>query len=105
LVALRSLSLKPFSFGYKTPPIRFSQAGGQSAHNARPPNLELALTPLLRLIPEPVHTYQCTLSDRSGEVAPVVQQCIGLRYDTRGYFNVRSKADVSQFNLPHGTEN
>jgi len=46
LVALRSLSLKPTSFGYKTPPIRFSQAGGQSAHKARPPNLELALTPL-----------------------------------------------------------
>jgi len=59
----------------------------------------------VRLIPEPVHTYQCTLSDRSGEVAPIAQQCIGLRYDTRGYFNVRSKADVSQFNLPHGTEN
>ena len=47
LVALRSLSLKPFSFGYKTPPIRVSQAGGQSAHKARPPNLELALTPLV----------------------------------------------------------
>jgi len=31
LVALGSLSLKPISFGYKTPPIRFSQAGGQSA--------------------------------------------------------------------------
>ena len=46
LVAVRSLSLKPISFGYKTPPIRFSQAGGQSAHKARPPNLELALTPL-----------------------------------------------------------
>jgi len=46
LVALRSLSLKPFSVGYKTPPIRCSQAGGQSAHKARPPNLELALTPL-----------------------------------------------------------
>jgi len=46
LVALRSFSLKPISFGYKTPPIRFSQAGGQSAHKARPPNLELALTPL-----------------------------------------------------------
>ena len=41
LVALRSLSLKPISFGSKTPPIRFSQAGGQSAHKARPPNLEL----------------------------------------------------------------
>jgi len=39
LVALRSLSLKPISFGYKTPPIRFSQAGGQSAHEARPPTL------------------------------------------------------------------
>ena len=47
LVALRLLSLKPISFGYKTPPIRFSQAGGQSAHKARPPNLQLALTPLL----------------------------------------------------------
>ena len=45
-VGLRSLSLKPISFGYKTPPIRFSQAGRQSAHKARPPNLELALTPL-----------------------------------------------------------
>ena len=33
LVVLRSLSLKPISFGYKTPPIRFSQAGGQSAHS------------------------------------------------------------------------
>jgi len=31
LVALRSLSLKPISFGYKAPPIRFSQAGGQAA--------------------------------------------------------------------------
>jgi len=48
LVAVRSLSLKPISFGYKTPPIRFSQAGGQSAHKARPPNLELALiSPLI----------------------------------------------------------
>ena len=36
LDALRSLSLKPISFGYKTPQIRFSQAGGQSAHKARP---------------------------------------------------------------------
>ena len=25
-----------------------------------------------------------------------------LRYDTRCYFNVRSKADISQLNLPHG---
>ena len=28
-----------------------------------------------------------------------------IRYDTRCYFNVRTKADVSQLNLPHGTDN
>ena len=28
-----------------------------------------------------------------------------IRYDTRYYFNVRSKADISQLNLPHGTDN
>ena len=27
---------------------------------------------------------------------------IGVRYDTRCYFNVRSKADISRLNLPHG---
>jgi len=26
-----------------------------------------------------------------------------IRYDTRCYFNVRSKADISQLNLPHGS--
>ena len=28
-----------------------------------------------------------------------------VRYDTRCYFNVRSKADISQLNLPDGTDN
>jgi len=28
-----------------------------------------------------------------------------IRYDTRCYFNVRSKADISPLNLPHGTDN
>jgi len=28
-----------------------------------------------------------------------------IRYDTKCYFNVRSKADKSQLNLPHGTDN
>jgi len=27
-----------------------------------------------------------------------------IRCDTRSYFNVSSKADISQLNLPHGTE-
>ena len=34
------------------------------------------------------------------------QKCADtIRYDTRCYFNVRSKADISQLNLPHGTDN
>ena len=35
------------------------------------------------------------------------QRTIGwtIRYDTRCYFNVRSKANMSQLNLPHGTDN
>ena len=28
-----------------------------------------------------------------------------IQYDTRCYFNVHSKADMSQINLPHGTDN
>jgi len=28
-----------------------------------------------------------------------------IRYDTRCYYNVRLKADMSQLNLPHGTDN
>jgi len=28
-----------------------------------------------------------------------------IRYDTRCYFNARSKADMSLLNLPHGTNN
>ena len=41
-----------------------------------------------------------------GSIIPVLPcrvHCI--RYDTRCYFNVRSKADISQLNLPHGTDN
>jgi len=28
-----------------------------------------------------------------------------IRYDTRCYINVRSKANMSQLNLPHATDN
>jgi len=28
-----------------------------------------------------------------------------MRYDTRCYYNVRSKADTNQLNVPHGTDN
>jgi len=32
-------------------------------------------------------------------------RCDDIRYDTRCYFTVRSEADTSQLNLPHGTNN
>ena len=28
-----------------------------------------------------------------------------IRYDTRRYYNVSSKADMGQLNLPHGNDN
>jgi len=39
LPSVRSASSRFYSAIIKTPPIRFSQAGGQSAHEARPPTL------------------------------------------------------------------
>ena len=33
----------------------------------------------------------------------VAQSHDTIRYDTRCYFNVRSKANISQLNLPHGS--
>jgi len=35
----------------------------------------------------------------------VTEKPRAIRYDTICYFNVRSKADMSQLNLPHGTDN
>jgi len=89
LVALRSLSLKPFSFGYKTPPIRFSQAGGQSAHKARPPNLELALTPLAR---SAVRSRLSTALD-----APVIR----INRPVQSVFYCRARALSVKGNIPH----
>jgi len=36
---------------------------------------------------------------------PAALLSVATRYDTRCYFNVRSKADMSRLNLPHGTDN
>jgi len=38
------------------------------------------------------------------DCVPVFHKII-IRYDTRCYVNVRSKADISQLNLPHETDN
>ena len=42
------------------------------------------------------------LSQRAQEMQDQKMQDL---YDTKRYYNVRSKADMSQLNLPHGTSN
>ena len=42
-------------------------------------------------------TARCVVSI---EILPIT-----IRYDTKCYFNVRSKADISRLNLPHGNDN
>ena len=54
-----------------------------------PPNQQLQSTEGISMQDEPFRRFQFTLRE----------------YDTRCYFNVRSKADISQLNLPHGTDN
>jgi len=47
-------------------------------------------------------------NDAKIQIAVTVKYLIRInmiRYDTRCYFNVRSKADKSQVNLPHGNDN
>ena len=50
-----------------------------------------------------VISFDTLVSDQSLVLLHVLH--ITIRYDTRCYFNVRSKADISQLNLPHGTDN
>jgi len=49
-------------------------------------------------IDKPVTILRSTTADVEG------CRCT-IRHDTRCYFNVRSKADTSQLNLPHGNNN
>ena len=41
----------------------------------------------------------------SAAYGPPLEKILSAPLDTRCYFNVRSKADMSQLNLPHGNEN
>ena len=51
------------------------------------------------------HSQQISHCSRQDLQVDVPHLCLPLRYDTRCYFNVRSKADMSQLSLPHGTDN
>ena len=54
-------------------------------------------------------TIKCRILSTSCRLLRCSLRCAVLfytiRYDTRCYFNVRSKANISQLNLPHGTDN
>jgi len=54
---------------------------------------------------QPVHgSIKCANNIIDQRFTPI-KIVLTIRYDTRCYFNVRSKADISQLNLPHGTDN
>jgi len=56
----------------------------------------ISLLPLCSRFLNPATMYGCAINCLC---------MLTIRYDTRCYFNVRSKADISQLNLPHGTDN
>jgi len=74
---------------------QYSQSKGVAANHV-PPTRDCHVTHQVRL-------YEFVTS-RKISIRPAPFSFI-LRYDTRCYFNVRSKADISQLNLPHGTDN
>jgi len=49
-------------------------------------------------------TSWCPLMDRERDQSVPTCHHSTTRYDTRSYFNARSKADISQLYVPHGTD-
>ena len=70
-------------------PLRTWRHLAGNTHGRRPPKGYRRITWLL---------YSCI-------AGRIVLALSSSSYDTRCYFNVRSKADISQLNLPHGTDN
>ena len=49
-----------------------------------------------------IYEYRTLQMDPRDALPHAQTPILTIRYDTRCYFNVRSKADISQLNLPHG---
>ena len=58
-----------------------------------------------RLNCAPIAQTACARGCESRGSSAIADMYDTIRYDTRCYFNVRSKADTSQLNLQHGTDN
>jgi len=56
------------------------------------------------LLPQTDRAMRYVSQDLANCCTTVETSCT-IRHDTRRYFNVRSKADMSQLNLPHGNNN
>ena len=89
---------------------RTSSSGRQCWINANRGSWQLfARGPLLTRDKDLSKLYACERVDtrqwHEWHSQPLESTRHTIRYDTRCYFNVRSKADISQLNLPHGTDN
>jgi len=88
-----------------------SELGGTAAERERERESEMQRlrrsVGVHRSIPRRLVTDHWTASDRWPrlDICPVSRTFALIRYDTRCDFNVRSKANTSQINLPHGTDN
>ena len=54
------------------------------------------------MCPSWCHCHSLSLASVKSRLVLPFWYRLTIRYDTRCYFNVRSKADISQLNLPHG---
>jgi len=65
----------------------------------------VALIPSITCHYKTVNSTPCMTVKILLDLIAVYRTLRTIRYDTRCYFNVRSKADISQLNLPHGNDN
>jgi len=72
-----------------------------------PPQIRLSLTVDRCLFYSSIHTkkekHNFTREAQFEKDETTVRIKWPIRYDTRCYFNLRTKADMSQLNLPHGS--
>ena len=103
----RARAAAPRCAGTSTP--RGTTARRSTTAAAAPTATTSATTTTVTPSAAPVDQLQVNDNEYVVELGPIVCSCevssVDIRYDTRCYFNVRSKADASQLNLPHGTNN
>ena len=109
VVLLTRYRLWYFGVTYPLPPIKFARGTGKD--NTQVPEIgnigrDVILASWIKVVICSRHWRLHALVIFSVTINQfVVYRYDTIRYDTRCYFNVRSKADISQLSLPHGTDN